>query len=81
MTLFFLNKNFQNQLGKRFDAHPTQAANLAEVIVIVDKNDHWITSKDRLEPRGLTVHPRRRAELIDEYLCIVRPTNGESEEI
>jgi hypothetical protein len=80
MTLFFINKNYVPGLGKRFDKNPMSAVHMAEVIVIVDKQDRWLTTKDRFDAHGQYLHKRRRGELLATYHVISRPTNGEAED-
>jgi hypothetical protein len=46
------------------------------VIVIVDKDDRWLTTKDRHDARGQYLHERRKAELLSSYHVIIRPTNS-----
>ena len=75
MTLFFIRKEYVPGLGKRFDAKPMMAMEMADVVVIVDKNDQWLTTKDRHTSRGEYLHEQRKAELLAEYHVISRPTN------
>jgi hypothetical protein len=76
MTLYFINKQSVPGLGKRFDERPMMAVNMADVIVIVDKDDRWLTTKDRHDARGQYLHERRKAELLSSYHVIIRPTNS-----
>lgn len=68
-------------MGKRFDAHPTRAAQMADVVVIVDREDRWLTTKDRYDAHGQYLHPGRRAQLLTDYHVLVRPTNGEPDDL
>jgi hypothetical protein len=81
MTLFFIKRENVPGLGKRYDADPCAAARMADVVVIVDKQDRWLTTKDRYDAHGQYLHPRRRAELLSGYHVVVRPTNGEPDDL
>jgi hypothetical protein len=74
MTLFFIKKQFVPGLGKRFDAKPMMAVGMADVIVIVDKDDRWLITKDRHDVHGQYLHPQRRAELLANYHVLARPS-------
>jgi hypothetical protein len=73
MTLFFIGK--QIVIGKRMLDNPHMLAMNSDVVVIVDKDDKWITTRDRHDAHGQAVHPRRRAELLEKYTTISRPTS------
>lgn len=76
MTLFFVKKDVARGLGRRMlDEDPHRLVGVSDVIVIVDKHDQWVTTKDRFDAHGQIVHPQRRAELLTNYTTISRPTN------
>lgn len=75
MTLFFIRKELKPGMGKRFDESRTQAAAMADVVVLVDDEDRWLTTKDRHTSHGAYLHPRRKVELLNEYYVLIRPTN------
>jgi hypothetical protein len=76
MTLFFVNK--ATVLGKRTLHHqdPQRLVWASDVVVIVGRDDEWVTTKDRHDAHGQVVHPERRGRLLAQYQTVVRPTNG-----
>jgi hypothetical protein len=74
MTLFFVNKRYKLG-GPRMIANPQILVSLSDVIVIVGRNDQWVTTRDRHDAHGRVVHPQRRAELLETYQTVIRPTN------
>jgi hypothetical protein len=80
MTLFFISKDYTPLMGKNLDENAMRAVHMADVIVIVDKKDRWLTTKDRFDAHGQYLHPRRQGELLATYHVISRPTNGEAED-
>lgn len=75
MTLFFVSRTTARGLGRRMlDEAPDRLISVSDVVVIVDKKDHWITTIDRHDTHGQTVHPQRRAELLERYFVISRPS-------
>ena len=80
MTLYFVSREVARGIGRRVLENRHQLVSMAQVIVIVDKKDQWLTTKDRFEPHGQVVHPRRRAELLENYKTYTFPTNMRDDE-
>ena len=73
MTLFFINRDVRLTQVELDDPH--RLVMVSDVIVIVGKDDEWVTTQDRHDARGQVVQPRRRADLLAKYLTISKPTN------
>lgn len=75
MTLFFVNRDIARGLGRRMlDEAPDRLISVSDVVVIVNKKDQWVTTIDRHDAHGQSVHPKRRAELMERYFVISRPS-------
>jgi hypothetical protein len=75
MTLFFVQNEVAIGIGKRIEEDPHKLVSLADVVVIVGKDDKWVTTIDRHHTHGQIVPPERRAALLERYTTIVKPTN------
>jgi hypothetical protein len=89
MTLFFIGKDIVRDRNDPFRALdeldakrrisfgdlPSLLASISLVIVVVRTDDIWVTVKDCYGAKGKIVRPRRRAELLSEYVTVTRPTS------
>jgi hypothetical protein len=76
MTLFFVSHAQVRGLGRRMlDEDPHRLVMASDVVVVVDREGQWRTTKDRHDVPGLVVTAAHQAELLQKYYTISRTTN------
>jgi hypothetical protein len=76
MTLFFIDRDTARGIGKRILDDPHRLVSVSDVVVLVAKDDEWITTVDRHNARGLFVPTARRAKLLENYYTVCRPNQN-----